>query len=336
MKTEERKNNFLENTNEIILYENIKDNFFDSDGSWSLVKDKITGHIWLSPKPVDDELHKLYSNYYTHTSLDDTDNTIWKRAIKICLNRVYKHPLNFKPRIEDKLLSYMISVESAAKMEVAKIDSIQKGSLLDFGCGNGFFMEKMFRFGWDVVGIEFDSKAVEKNRMRYNHIFLDSLDDLHNLNKKFDVITLSHVIEHLSDPIDTLLKLKKFLSPTGRIILTTPNANSLGFKLFGKHWRGLETPRHLNIFTPKSAQCLAEKINMKASIGTETRLARDIFFTSALSFFGEKKIELQSYEKRKTLKALGYIFQIIESLILNIRKDIGEEIFIDLRVNNHD
>ena len=65
-------------------------------------------------------------------------------------------------------------------------------------------------------------------------------------------ITLSHVIEHLHDPIAVLRRLHAALRPGGRIWLQTPNIDSRGAERFGVAWRGLEAPRHLVMFNAAS------------------------------------------------------------------------------------
>ena len=66
------------------------------------------------------------------------------------------------------------------------------------------------------------------------------------------MITLSHVIEHVHDPMKVLESCLKLLKPGGKIWIETPNIHSLGHDRFQKNWRGLETPRHLVLFNKVS------------------------------------------------------------------------------------
>lgn len=83
-------------------------------------------------------------------------------------------------------------------------------------------------------------------------VSVGGIDALDAVNERYDVITLSHVIEHVGDPNDALLRLQGALKPGGRLWLETPNLGSLGYRLFGRNWRGLEPPRHLVLFNPRS------------------------------------------------------------------------------------
>ena len=60
------------------------------------------------------------------------------------------------------------------------------------------------------------------------------------------------MIEHVPDPIATLKECARLLKKGGKLVLATPNQESMSHRTFGKDWRGLEPPRHLHIFSPSS------------------------------------------------------------------------------------
>jgi SAM-dependent methyltransferase len=70
--------------------------------------------------------------------------------------------------------------------------------------------------------------------------------------ESFDVVTLSHVIEHLHDPRPALREIHRLLAPGGLVMITTPNLDAYGLEVFGRCWRGLEPPRHLVLYTSRS------------------------------------------------------------------------------------
>jgi predicted SAM-dependent methyltransferase len=81
---------------------------------------------------------------------------------------------------------------------------------------------------------------------------MGGIETLAEKTETFDLVTLSHVIEHLYDPIDVLKTCHKILKPGGRLWLETPNLESKGHEIFGKDWRDLDPPRHLLIFNRSS------------------------------------------------------------------------------------
>ena len=113
-------------------------------------------------------------------------------------------------------------------------EKIKPGSVvLDYGCGTGFIIKHFLNRGYEIYGADTSSQSVEFVNKQYNNFpdfkgaFL--LEDLFKLNKKFDVILVIEVIEHLTDEfLDPLLEnVKKLVNPGGRIIFTTPNNENL-------------------------------------------------------------------------------------------------------------
>ena len=68
--------------------------------------------------------------------------------------------------------------------------------LLDLGCGNGDYLFIARSAGWDVVGVDADSKAVSVASEKGIDVRLGNIEILDPSKEQFDVITLSHVIEH--------------------------------------------------------------------------------------------------------------------------------------------
>jgi 2-polyprenyl-3-methyl-5-hydroxy-6-metoxy-1,4-benzoquinol methylase len=71
----------------------------------------------------------------------------------------------------------------------------------------------------------------------------------------FDAITMSHVIEHVPDPLASLDKCRRLLRLGGYLVLSTPNVRSLGHQRFGQSWRGLEPFGRLPYAFSYSATC---------------------------------------------------------------------------------
>jgi 2-polyprenyl-3-methyl-5-hydroxy-6-metoxy-1,4-benzoquinol methylase len=308
-------------------YSEVVDHYFGSPGRWSYLRDQDTGHLWMSPRPADFEIPALYGEYYTHGDAPDATGTLLQRAYALILHRQLGYPLDTAPGLGVRLLARLPTLASAAVMEALKLSARTTGRLLDFGCGDGSFMSRMQWVGWQVSGIEQDRKAADSLRARRGFDVRPSLDDFADCAGKFDLITVSHVIEHLADPVATLRALRRFLGPGGQLIVVTPNANSLGARVFGKFWRGLEPPRHFNVFTPKSLRyALGQADYTIEQLTTETRMARRLFWVSALARRGIREIELTPRSERFT-KWAGYGFQLIEALCNALGAAMGEEIY---------
>lgn len=148
----------------------------------------------------------------------------------------------------------------------------QVGSVLDVGCGNGFFLNRVDS-SIKRIGIEPNTEAsMHCNYKVYptyeefiihennNGNVIDINSKEHN-EQKFDVITMFGVLEHFKYPIAEIRKYAKLLSPTGKLITITPNVNSLIVKLLGN---GCATfcPQHLWYYNATSLSNLAAKASL--------------------------------------------------------------------------
>lgn len=126
-----------------------------------------------------------------------------------------------------------------------------KGRLLDFGCGDGGFLERMQCRGWDVIGLDQSSAVVERLRSDLRlEAFAGSLPHPNLESARFDLITMWHALEHVHDPLLVLREARRLLEPAGKLVVAVPNIDSLAFRWFGNAWFGLDLPRHLTHFTP--------------------------------------------------------------------------------------
>ena len=131
-------------------------------------------------------------------------------------------------------------------------------TLLDIGCGGGEWLESVRSAGWTVYGVEPDPVARRMAEAKGIPVW-GSIGDVPRDAPRFDYITLSHVIEHVHDPIGLLRSCHALLKPGARIYIDTPNIDAIGHARFGRNWRGLEPPRHLVIFGRKSLYLALEK-----------------------------------------------------------------------------
>ncbi len=137
------------------------------------------------------------------------------------------------------------------------------GKSLDIGCGNGFLLQKLKDVGWNAEGVEFNKIAANnclKMGLKVHH---GDLKSAHFPDDTFNLITASHVIEHIQDPDMLLKEGARILTPGGQLLIRTPNSNALARKWFGKYWYADDVPRHLIIFSPENLDVLAKKNGLR-------------------------------------------------------------------------
>lgn len=131
--------------------------------------------------------------------------------------------------------------------------------VLDIGCGKGIFLDSLRSDKFDKFGIEIN-KAGYQECLKKNIRMSDKGIAESDFNEGFfDIITFWHVIEHLADPLATLNAAKRLLKKNGILIISTPNTQSLGFKLGRDLWFHLDAPRHPVLFNKKSIKFLTEE-----------------------------------------------------------------------------
>ncbi|MBM3175908.1 MAG: class I SAM-dependent methyltransferase [Chloroflexi bacterium] len=100
-------------------------------------------------------------------------------------------------------------------------------SLLDIGCGPGTFLAAARALGYEVYGLDLNPQAVQKARELYGleNLFCDTLSAFitQNPGKRFDVVTLFEVLEHIDDPAGLMDQVRSILKPDGFIALSVPN-----------------------------------------------------------------------------------------------------------------
>jgi SAM-dependent methyltransferase len=113
----------------------------------------------------------------------------------------------------------------------------RKGSLLEIGCGSGFFLEKALDYGFEqVMGIEPSQQAVEKSSPRTRHnIICDILRPGLLQPEQFDIICMFQVFDHIAAPDIFLEECKKALKPGGGILCLNHNVAALSARLLGEN-----------------------------------------------------------------------------------------------------
>lgn len=309
------------------LYEAMTDWLWGVPGEWRLLQCRC-GLAWLDPQPSPQDIPKLYARYYTHSEspepcrLERTRQEVMKHVLARMGYRVQPSSSWLA-----RLLSHVPSMARARALEVYALPASEAGTLLDVGSGNGQFIRRMRSLNWEADGVEPDPTAVAYCLRQGLKVFQGTIADVPP-EPRYDVITLNHVIEHVADPVSLLLECKRRLIPhTGRLMIMTPNLNSLGHRWFGRYWRGLETPRHLLLFSIPSLRKFVARAGLRVNaLRTETRLARIIYNPSAYAKKGETRIG-ETMNFSASTKAAAYLFEAIEEVLLPFAGDAGEELF---------
>ena len=119
--------------------------------------------------------------------------------------------------------------------------------LLDFGCGDGGYLESIARPGLDLLGYEVDADLAARVSARSNiTVYSDRATMLDAHAAAVDVVTGHFVFEHLTDLRDGFATVASLLKPGGIFYCVVPQYDSTESRLFGRRWHGLDPPRHIS------------------------------------------------------------------------------------------
>ena len=140
--------------------------------------------------------------------------------------------------------------------------------LLDFGCGNGLFLELAHKRGFACHGVDLAADAIEVARTRPGgtRTYRGRPDEIPELAAGgFDVITMWSVLAHIAEPVDDIAMLRRLLAPDGVLLVLTVNAGSLKLKRQLERWDGF-TPNHLVFFSPQTLALLLRRAGFAAVV----------------------------------------------------------------------
>jgi 2-polyprenyl-3-methyl-5-hydroxy-6-metoxy-1,4-benzoquinol methylase len=231
----------------------LKDYFLTQE-EFEIFEDNKTGVLYTLPQPIE-TLGKYYEseNYISHT---DGKKSLFERFYQIAKTINLNNKLNL-------------------------INSIAKGKkILDYGCGVGDYLEHMQKNGYDVLGMEPNESArkISQSKIGQQKVISTELEEI---QEKFDVITLWHVLEHIPNLNEIINQLKNHLTENGRLVIAVPNHQSYDAAYYGKFWAAYDVPRHLWHFTETSMHKLFGEFGMKIESVHPMKL--DSFYVSLLS-----------------------------------------------------
>lgn len=334
-----------------LLYDALNDGLFGTPGTWSLRRCSRNncGAAWLDPCPTPEDISLAYAQYYTHADGEASRvrvrglERLWRRLIvrrfkrlRIAAETAYRAVV-YRDSSAHAHAPWLHGLYRLWPAHRADTDfsymylPVQPGArLLEVGCGSGWLLELMRERGWLARGIDFDDKAVAHARSRGLDVDCGELVAQRYAAGSFDVIVASHLVEHLHEPTRFLAECRRLLKPGGQMVLVTPNIESLGHRIFGRHWRGLEPPRHIQIFTGPSLAAVARAAGFAhCDVRFSIRDAHHLFQASRnlASRGAHRHGELASLWRRFWTRALQYL----EFVLMQMRPALGEELVVILR-----
>lgn len=320
----------------------LHDYVFAAPGRWRIVRcaQDECGLLWLDPRPTPAEMPKAYRQYYTHddATIGQLDPRDFLRCIYQAIREAWwQQHLGYAPggpRWWRALLAPLAHFHpcgvDAISAEAMFLPAPQGGAhLLEIGCGNGYQLERMRTLGWSVEGVEFDPTCValvEKKGITCRH---GDLREQNYAAASFDAIYTGNVIEHVYDPAGFFAECARLLRTGGLLVCVTPNTTGIGHACYRGDWRGLEPPRHLQIFNLRNLRGLVERCGLRCSDARTTN--RGAFYILGMSVgirrarhAGRSRVDLEP----RLLSWSGLVRQLRGRLSVWVRPGMGEELVL--------
>jgi 2-polyprenyl-3-methyl-5-hydroxy-6-metoxy-1,4-benzoquinol methylase len=198
-----------------------------------------------------------------------------QRPVAAELDRVYPpnyHAFDFSS--ERFGLAYAVRQRLEARRLLAHCRDLPADArILDIGCGDGFHLKLLRRFGaptWELEGVDASERAATAGSKAGLHIHHGTLEELPASCAGYHLVLLIATIEHVGAPLELLSAAAARLRPGGRLLLATDNAGSWSYGLFHRrYWGGYHFPRHWYLFRKDSLRTLALQAGLEVeSLGT--------------------------------------------------------------------
>jgi len=208
---------------------------------YSFVRCRGCGLVYQNPQPVFEDLRHRYAEDYFRYELENEANFFQLMLLGLADVGFERRAAAFAPG----------------------------GRFLDVGCATGMLLEHMRGRGWEVRGVDLCRQSVEYARRRRElEVFAGTLFEAAFPPESFAVVHFSHLLEHIPEPREFLLEVRRILAPGGLAIITTPNVSGLQARLFGKRWRSAIAD-HLILFSKKTLGALLGQTGFR-TLATQT------------------------------------------------------------------
>lgn len=248
--------------------------------SFTLFKCNDCNIVFLNPKLEPDELSKYYDEHYY------SDIAYKENAINL---NEYDASINYNLEQFEKRFG-------------------KKKSLLEIGAGCGYFLNSAKKYGYNVEGIEISDFGCKFAKDNFNLNLFQGDVTTFSTNKTYDLIYMSHSLEHMDNPLEVLKKAYSMLNNNGVLWTIVPNYKSIERYLQNENWEAWSLPYHLFHFEPKTLKSVITKagfdiISIERTFYSPSKILKN-FISIETNQQYSPSTELNQVKRMKTIKNL--------------------------------
>jgi 2-polyprenyl-3-methyl-5-hydroxy-6-metoxy-1,4-benzoquinol methylase len=254
---------------------------------YQLINNERYGFKQISPTPSNEEIAQYYKDEFYSTRYESVNNSSLEYN---------ERDKSFNDSKRDDVFEIFCNY--------FKTKNLSGLSCFDIGCGWGYFLSYFKQKGMIGVGCEPCEQAVEYGRNQGLDIINSNGIDIQDLEleKQFDVVSLMNVLEHVSDPVNTIKVIKEsIIKDEGLLLIEVPN----DFNVFQeaavkahqleKWW--VQPPAHLNYFTRDSLSNLLTSFDFEI-VHTTASFPLELFLLLGDNYIGDTELGRRCHDKR--------------------------------------
>ena len=226
-----------------VFNESVFDSRFGIEGYFNIYRCGSCGLFQLSVSRTSDELKGLYETYYNFSGN--------KRGFYVELRNAF-------------FASSLYRLWMILDGDLCFHSRRGNGRLLDIGCNEGQGLNFYNKNGFIADGLEVNQRAAAVARKKGFRVFTEPLDGFWP-EELYDVVVLSHVLEHSIKPEKMLNDVARILKPDGQVWISCPNVKSWQRNLFGRYWINWHVPFHITFFSVNTLKILLNNTGFEAT-----------------------------------------------------------------------
>jgi SAM-dependent methyltransferase len=334
------------NSPEAVLKVSLPDHLHGVLGTYSYVRCVTCKTVYQNPRVIEEDLQLCYpQDCFTHQLPKEAPIREIQagRSVRDTLRRAIRHYADQTSRdglprwacILGRALARVQFMRVRARfglMDALSTPAAVPQTCLEVGPGQGQTLRNLRAIGWSTIGLDTDPEAARTAAAISGcEVRVGTLVGADLPASSFDLVFMSHVVEHLPDLRPSLDRAFALLTPGGRLVMLYPNPESLGTiydPQFSCNW---DAPRHLVLPPPLSMADLLKSVGF-VSIDVSTPAKNAACYRNRARKYRAQAAHYDGFVDRTTFA--DRFFGLLESMCVFAGAAVGEEILVVARKEN--